>query len=77
VGKLTRNQIAEPYLTNQNELKLIETKTFGNYGSVCLNLSLKISQSWNNVFLSQQISISSISQKYSPPNKAYFDATSN
>jgi hypothetical protein len=74
VGKLTRNQIAEPYLTNQNELKLIETKTFGNYGSVCLNLSLKISQSWNNVFLSQQISIS---QKYSQPNKAYFEATSN
>jgi hypothetical protein len=51
VGKLTRNQIAEPYLTNQNELKLIETKTFGNYGSVCLSLSAKISQSWNSVFL--------------------------
>jgi hypothetical protein len=38
-------------------------------GSVRLTLSAKISQSWNNIFLSPQISIS-IAKKNSQPNKA-------
>jgi hypothetical protein len=38
--------------------------------TVRLSLSAKISQLWNNIFLSQQISINiSISQKYSQPNR--------
>jgi riboflavin synthase alpha subunit len=49
---------------------LVQTD-MGNNGHVRLNLSARINQPFNSVFLSQQISISvNISRFYSQPNRA-------